>query len=73
LVLATIKAVGVDQSPTIAPDTDTGGGNGYVIGSGHRRVKQATAAGLDEIDVIVVEPANDNGGMRSMVENLVRA
>lgn len=70
LLLATIKAVGVVQPPIIAPET--GGGNGYIVDSGHRRVKQAIAAGLEEIDVIVIEPANDNGAMRSMVENLAR-
>ena len=70
LLLATIKAVGVVQPPVIAPET--GGGNGFIIDSGHRRVKQAIAAGLEEIDVIVVEPSNDNGAMRSMVENLAR-
>ncbi|CAH1696590.1 Plasmid partitioning protein [Hyphomicrobiales bacterium] len=70
LLLATIKAVGVVQPPVIAPET--GGGNGFIIDSGHRRVKQAIAAGLEEIDVIVVEPFNDNGAMRSMVENLAR-
>ena len=70
LLLATIKAVGVVQPPVIAPET--GGGNGFIIDSGHRRVKQAIAAGLEEIDVIVVEASNDNGAMRSMVENLAR-
>lgn len=70
LLLATIKAVGVVQPPVIAPET--GGGNGFIIDSGHRRVKQAIAAGLEEIDVLVVEAANDNGAMRSMVENLAR-
>ncbi|GEO85965.1 MAG TPA: plasmid partitioning protein [Rhizobium sp.] len=70
LLLATIKAVGVVQPPVIAPET--GGGNGYIIDSGHRRVKQAIAAGLEEIDVLVVEAANDNGAMRSFIENLVR-
>ena len=70
LLLATIKAVGVVQPPVIAPET--GGGNGFIIDSGHRRVKQAIAAGLEEIDVIVVEPFNDNGAMRTMVENLAR-
>ncbi len=70
LLLATIKAVGVVQPPVIAPET--GGGNGFTIDSGHRRVKQAIAAGLEEIDVIVVEASNDNGAMRSMVENLAR-
>ncbi len=70
LLLATIKAVGLVQPPVIAPETD--GGNGYVIESGHRRVKQAIAAGLEEIDVILVDAANDNGAMRSMVENIAR-
>ncbi|WP_338835207.1 ParB/RepB/Spo0J family partition protein [Bradyrhizobium septentrionale] len=70
LLLATIKAVGIVQPPVITPDT--GGGNGYVINAGHRRVKQAIAAGLEEIDVLVDDAANDNGAMRSMVENIAR-
>lgn len=68
LLLATIKAVGIVQPPVITPET--GGGNGYVINAGHRRVKQAIAAGLEEIDVLVDEAANDNGAMRSMVTNI---
>jgi diguanylate cyclase (GGDEF)-like protein len=56
--------------PSIA--AESGGGNGYIIDSGHRRIKQAIAAGLEEIDVLVVEAANDNGAMRSMVENIAR-
>jgi ParB/RepB/Spo0J family partition protein len=70
LLLATIKAVGLVQPPVIAPEID--GGNGYIIDSGHRRVKQAIAAGLEEIEVLVVDAANDNGAMRSMVENIAR-
>ena len=70
LLLATIKAVGIVQPPVITPET--GGGNGYVINAGHRRVKQAIAAGLEEIDVLVEEAANDNGAMRSMIENIAR-
>ncbi|MDQ0333554.1 ParB family chromosome partitioning protein [Mesorhizobium sp. YL-MeA3-2017] len=70
LLLATIKAVGIVQPPVITPET--GGGNGYVINAGHRRVKQAIAAGLGEIDVLVDDAANDNGAMRSMVENIAR-
>jgi ParB family chromosome partitioning protein len=35
-------------------------------------VKQAIAAGLTEIDVLVDEAANDNGAMRSMIENIAR-
>ncbi|MFN3377073.1 MAG: ParB N-terminal domain-containing protein, partial [Burkholderiaceae bacterium] len=59
LLLATIKAVGLVQPPMIAPES--GGGNGYIIDSGHRRVKQAIKAGLEEIEVLVVDAANDNG------------
>jgi ParB family chromosome partitioning protein len=70
LLLATIKAVGIVQPPIIMPET--GGGNGYVINAGHRRVKQAIAAGIEEIDVLIDEAANDNGAMRSMVENIAR-
>ncbi|HQS45138.1 MAG: plasmid partitioning protein [Rhizobiales bacterium 24-66-13] len=68
LLLATIKAVGIVQPPVVSPEAD--GGNGYIIHAGHRRVKQAIAAGLDEIDVLVDEVANDNGAMRSMVTNI---
>ncbi|RWX74819.1 ParB/RepB/Spo0J family partition protein [Neorhizobium lilium] len=70
LMLATIKAVGIVQPPVVAPEPD--GGNGYIIDAGHRRVRLAIAAGLDEIEILVVDAANDNGAMRSMVENSVR-
>jgi len=70
LLLATIKAVGIVQPPVIAPET--GGGNGYIVDSGHRRIRQAIAAGLEEIDVLVVDAANDNGAMRNMIENIAR-
>jgi len=68
LLLATIKAVGIVQPPVVTPEAD--GGNGYIINAGHRRVKQAIAAGLDEIDVLVDEVASDHGAMRSMVTNI---
>lgn len=70
LMLATIKAVGIVQPPVVAPETD--GGNGYIIDTGHRRVRLAIAAGLEEIEILVADAANDNGAMRSMVENSVR-
>ncbi len=70
LMLATIKAVGIVQPPVVAPEAD--GGNGYIIDAGHRRVRLAIVAGLTEIDVLVADAANDNGAMRSMVENSVR-
>ncbi|RWD29462.1 MAG: plasmid partitioning protein [Mesorhizobium sp.] len=68
LLLATIKAVGIVQPPIVAAEVD--GGNGYIINAGHRRVKQAIAAGLEEIEVLVEEAAGDNGAMRSMIENV---
>lgn len=64
LLLATIRAVGIVQPPVVALETD--GGNGYVIDAGHRRVKQAIAAGLEEIAVLVIERAEDGGAMRSL-------
>lgn len=70
LLLATVKAVGIIQPPVISPEVN--GGNGYIIQAGHRRVKQAIAAGMEEITVLVVEAANDNGAMRSMIENIAR-
>jgi ParB/RepB/Spo0J family partition protein len=70
LLLATIRAVGIVQPPVVAPQTD--GGNGFVIQHGHRRVKQAIAAGLEEIAVIVDEASADGGAMRSMIENTAR-
>uniref|UniRef100_A0A9E7ZZ86 ParB N-terminal domain-containing protein n=1 Tax=Bosea sp. NBC_00436 TaxID=2969620 RepID=A0A9E7ZZ86_9HYPH len=70
LLLATIKAVGIIQPPVIFPET--GGGNGYIIDAGHRRVQQAIVAGLEEIEVLVAEPSNDNGAMRSLVDNIAR-
>jgi ParB family transcriptional regulator, chromosome partitioning protein len=68
LLLATIKAVGIVQPPVVAPQAD--GGNGFVIDAGHRRVKQAIAADLSEIAVLVVERAGDGGAMRSLAETL---
>lgn len=68
LLLATIRAVGIVQPPVVAPQTD--GGNGFVIQAGHRRVKQAIAAGLEEIVVLVGEAAVDGGAMRSLVTTL---
>ncbi|ODT77205.1 MAG: plasmid partitioning protein [Pelagibacterium sp. SCN 64-44] len=68
LLLATIKAVGIVQPPVVALEAD--GGNGFVIDAGHRRVKQAIAAGLEEIAVLVIERAEDGGAMRSLAETL---
>ncbi|TJW52369.1 MAG: plasmid partitioning protein, partial [Mesorhizobium sp.] len=68
LLLATIKAVGIVQPPVVAAESD--GGNGFVLDEGHRRVKQAIAAGLEEIAVLVVPRAEDGGAMRSLVTTI---
>ena len=68
LLLATIRAVGIVQPPVVSPETD--GGNGFVIDAGHRRIRQAIAAGLEEIAVLVIERAEDGGAMRSLVTTL---
>ena len=70
LLAATIKAVGIIQPPVVSPETD--GGNSFVIQAGHRRTRGAIAAGLDEIEVLVDDAAEDGGAMRSMVENIAR-
>ena len=70
LMLATIKAVGIIQPPVVSPET--GGGNSFIIQAGHRRTRGAIAAGLDEIEVLVDDAAEDGGAMRSMVENIAR-
>lgn len=70
LLLASIKAVGIVQPPTIFAQTD--GGNGWVIDAGHRRSRLAIAAGLEEIDAIRIDPPGDKAGMRSLVENIAR-
>ncbi|MEY9424166.1 ParB family chromosome partitioning protein [Bradyrhizobium japonicum] len=68
LLLATIKAVGSRPSSRLRLAAATAMSSTPV----HRRVKQAIAAGLKEIDVLVDEAANDNGAMRSMIENIAR-
>ncbi|OYU86391.1 MAG: plasmid partitioning protein [Bradyrhizobiaceae bacterium PARB1] len=70
LLLATIKAVGIVQPPIISPQQD--GGNGYTIQYGHRRVTQAVAAELAEIDVLVADPEEDKDALRAVVENVAR-
>ena len=70
LLLASIKAVGIVQPPVVSQQAD--GGNGFLINAGRRRVRLAIAAGLEEIDVLVDDAANDNGAMRSFVENIAR-
>jgi len=68
LLLATIKAVGIVEPPIVTAETD--GGNGFVIDEGHRRAKQAIAAGLEEIAVLVVPRAEDGGAMRSLATSI---
>ncbi|TPJ37181.1 ParB N-terminal domain-containing protein [Mesorhizobium sp. B2-8-3] len=68
LLLATIKAIGVVEPLIVFAEAD--GGNGFVIDQGHRRAKQAVAAGLEEIAVLVVPRAEDGGAMRSLATSI---
>lgn len=68
LLLATIKAIGVVEPLIVFVEAD--GGNGFVIDQGHRRAKQAIAAGLEEIAVLVVPRAEDGGAMRSLATSI---
>ncbi|MFC3722000.1 ParB N-terminal domain-containing protein [Neoaquamicrobium sediminum] len=71
MLLASIKVLGIIVPPEVAPQTN--GGNGFVINAGHRRTRLAIKAGLEEIDILVKDEAdNDNGAMRSFAENIVR-
>ncbi|KQS95455.1 ParB N-terminal domain-containing protein [Rhizobium sp. Leaf386] len=70
VLLASIKAVGLVQPPIVSAEVS--GRNGYIIDAGHRRVTQAIAAGLAEIDVLVAELPTDGGAMRSFAENIAR-
>ncbi|MEJ6784888.1 ParB N-terminal domain-containing protein [Aminobacter sp. Piv2-1] len=68
LLLATIKAIGVVEPLIVFTEVD--GGNGFVIDQGHRRARQAIAAGLDEVAVLVVPRAEDGGAMRSLATSI---
>jgi ParB family chromosome partitioning protein len=68
LLLATIKAIGVVEPLIVFTEVD--GGNGFVIDQGHRRARQAIAAGLEEVAVLVVPRAEDGGAMRSLATSI---
>lgn len=70
LLLATVKAVGIIQPPIVT--AQPGRGNGFVIEIGHRRVAQAIAAKLDEIEVLVADPDQEKDALRSLIENVAR-
>lgn len=71
LLLATVKAVGIIQPSVVAPQVD--GGNGYIIhrwatGASKRRSRPASRRSR----LSCRRATNDNGAMRSMVENIAR-
>ncbi|MFN5485421.1 MAG: ParB N-terminal domain-containing protein [Bradyrhizobium sp.] len=70
LLLATVKAVGIIQPPIVT--AQRGRGNGFTIEIGHRRVAQAIAAKLDEIEVLVADPDEEKDALRSLIENVAR-
>jgi len=70
-LVASIKAIGLVQPPLVKED-----GKKLVIIAGHRRTAACVAAGLSEIQVLVMtEDATDAAldPMRAVSENLVRA
>lgn len=71
LLLATIRAVGIVEPPIILPQI--GGGNGYVIQFGNRRVEQAINADLAEIPAILADPDADKDALKALVENITHA
>jgi ParB/RepB/Spo0J family partition protein len=67
-LVASIKAVGIIQPPSVIPKDD-----GLMIVVGNRRVKAAIKAGLPVIDVMVCDVDEAADAMRSVAENLIRA
>ncbi|MFN5669351.1 plasmid partitioning protein, partial [Bradyrhizobium sp.] len=60
------------KGEAIAPTARRGRGNGFTIEIGHRRVAQAIAAKLDEIEVLVADPDEEKDALRSLIENVAR-
>src|SRR4051812_39943141 len=54
-LIASIKAVGLVEPITVSAVT-AGGGDRYQIITGHRRLRAAKAAGLEQVEVIIREP-----------------
>lgn len=67
-MVASIKIVGILQPPVVRETPD-----GLMIQHGHRRKKNAIAAGKEKIDVIVTDGDAASDGMNSAIENLIRA
>ncbi len=65
---ASIQAVGILQPPVVRQD-----GDDLIIIAGARRVRAAINLGLQEILVLVLEQDDGRDGLRSLVENVVRA
>ena len=72
-LVASVRAMGVVEPPTVVPATLPGGGEGYVITTGHRRYRAAKLAGLTEIEVLVRDPEAELLRRRkSIVSNVQR-
>jgi ParB/RepB/Spo0J family partition protein len=67
-LIASIKAVGIIQPPSVTPN-----GDGLTVVVGNRRVKAAIAADLPAIDVLVCDADEAADAMRAVAENLIRA
>lgn len=67
-LVASIKAIGILQPPVVRK-----GDGGLVIIAGHRRVRAAIAAGIEEIVVLAREADDGADNLRALSENVVRA
>jgi ParB/RepB/Spo0J family partition protein len=67
-LVASIKAIGVIQAPTVRKN-----GKGYDVLWGNRRVLAAKKAGLESLDCVVVELKDDAARTAAIAENIVRA
>ena len=67
-LLASIKAVGIIQPPSVTPKDD-----GLMIVVGNRRVRAAVQADLPVIEVLVCDTDEAAHAMHAVAENLIRA
>jgi ParB family transcriptional regulator, chromosome partitioning protein len=66
-LIASIKAVGVVEPITVAPETD----GSFRIITGHRRYRAAREAGLDQVEVLIRDPEDERRRrLKSIVSNV---
>ena len=68
-LIETVKTMGVIEPLTVTPAD----GGGYMVVTGHRRLRAAKAAGLNQVRVIIAEPSEAQvRRRRSIVSNVQR-